>query len=501
MANSNNDVEPEAASPAARARKRTATSSASPKRPRSEKRAASPKKRAATDERSQMIASPVPEEVDMSDAPETNAHHQPAAIDGSNVAESLQETAPAVEAEERAPVADATPAAAETAASVEAAAPQPEEAPPAPEEEIGVAYARDSVETLRAETAAAVQELEVEIRNQTEGSAETRDLAADLLRLIRENLERLRPPALDSVVTALRQNVFNSDYLDPDFWRGIAMVLQYQVTELTALIQRRLRGEFAVDAYGMDSELIELVRPVAGFLYRSWWRVTSEGLDGVPSEGPALLLANHSGVLPWDSAMIATAVLEDHPSQRLVRSLHDPWMTTVPGLAPALAAFGQAPALPENAARLLDDGQLVCAFPEGAQGAGKLFWNRYRLTGFDAREYIRVALRARAPIIPVAVIGAEEIYPMLINVRPVAQLLNLPYFPLTPLFPWFGLLGITPLPSKWSIIFDTPIDPSAYGAEAADDPVTLAQINDLVQRRIQSLLDERTAARRSIFFG
>ncbi|MDW8145384.1 MAG: lysophospholipid acyltransferase family protein [Roseiflexaceae bacterium] len=487
MSHSNNNGEDDAASPAARARKRKATSSAGPKRLRSEKRAASANKRAATDERSQLLASRVPEEVDMSDAPETNTPGQPVAIDGSNV-ERIQETASAVESEERTPVVDAVPAAAEAAAPAEAAESQPEEAPPAPEEEIGVAYAGEraspSVETLRTETATAVQELEVEIRNQTAGSAETRNLAADLLRLIRENLERLRPPALDSVVTALRQNVFNSDYLDPDFWRGIAMVLQYQVNELTALIQRRLRGEFAVDAYGMDSELIELVRPVASFLYRSWWRVTSEGLDGVPAEGPALLLANHSGVLPWDSAMIATAVLEDHPSQRLVRSLHDLWMTSVPGLAPALAAFGQAPALPENAARLLSDGQLVCAFPEGVQGAGKLFWNRYRLTGFDAREYIRVALRAGAPIIPVAVIGAEEIYPVLIDVRPLAQLLNLPYFPLTPLFPWFGLLGITPLPSKWSIIFDTPIDPSAYGPAAADDPVTLAQINDLVQRRI-----------------
>ncbi len=431
----------------------------------------------------------------MSESPQAHTGDLP--INGVQAADNVQETSAVPVVEDQPAVQNQVDAPVETA----------DAAAPAPEEEIDVTSTTepvapvDAVETLRAETAAAVQELEVEIRNQTEGSAETRDLAADLLRLIRENLERLRPPALDNVVTALRQNVFNSDYLDPDFWRGIAMVLQYQVNELTALIQRRLRGEFAVDAYGMDSELIELVRPVAGFLYRSWWRVTSEGLDGVPEEGAALLLANHSGVLPWDSAMIATAVLEDHPSQRLVRSLHDSWMTNVPGLAPALAAFGQVPASSENAMRLLEDGHLVCAFPEGVQGAGKLFWNRYRLTGFDAREYIRAALRIGAPIIPVAVIGAEEIYPMLINVRPVAQLLNLPYFPLTPLFPWFGLLGIAPLPSKWSIIFDTPIDPLAYGPKAADDSTTIAQINDLVQRRIQALLDERTAARRSIFFG
>ncbi len=389
---------------------------------------------------------------------------------------------------------EATPAAmAEVAVEIpiETAAPLPETP----------AAAADHVAALRAETAAAVQELEVEIRNHTAGPDETRTMAAEVLRLIRENLERLRPPALDNVVAALRQNVLNSDYLDPDFWRGIGMVLQYQVTELTALVQRRLRGEFAIDSYGMDAELIELVRPFAGFLYRSWWRVTAEGLDGVPGDGPALLLANHSGVLPWDSAMIATAVLEEHPSARLVRTLHVPWLAMVPGAAPALAAFGQVQALPENAARLLDEGQLVCVFPEGAQGAGKLFWNRYRLTGFEAGEYIRLALRVGAPIIPVAVVGAEEIYPMIANARPIAQLLNLPYFPLTPLFPWLGLLGMVPLPSKWSIVFDAPIDTGAYGADAADNPDVIARINDQVRLRIQELLDEYTAERRSVFFG
>lgn len=386
--------------------------------------------------------------------------------------------------------------------STEIAVDVAQSAPAAEPEEVEVPIAASSEsDALRAETAAAVQELEVEIRNQTGGSEETRDMAAEVLRLIRENLERLRPPALDKAATLLRENVLNSDYLDPDFWRGIGMVLQYQMTELSSLIQRRLRGEFVVDEYGMDTELVELVRPFAGFLYRSWWRVTSEGLDGVPGDGPALLLANHSGVLPWDSAMIATAILEEHASGRLVRTLHVPWLTNIPGVAPALAAFGQLQALPENAARLLDEGQIVCAFPEGAQGAGKLFWNRYRLSSFDGATYIRAALQTGAPIIPVAVVGAEEIYPMFANARPIAQLLNLPYFPLTPLFPWLGLLGMVPLPSKWTIVFDTPIDTSGFGAEAAEDPAIVASINEQVRARIQALLDERTNTRRSVFFG
>src|SRR5262249_47728388 len=151
----------------------------------------------------------------------------------------------------------------------------------------------------RARTAAeSVQELEVEIRNQPDVQPETRDLAADALRLIRENLARMSPPALQQAARLIRENL-SSDYLDPDFWRGVAMVLRYQAEETAGMIRRRLRGEYTTDAYGMDMELIEVVRPFLVFLYRTWWRVTAEGLENVPGEGRALMVANHSGVLPW----------------------------------------------------------------------------------------------------------------------------------------------------------------------------------------------------------
>ncbi|HWQ13189.1 MAG TPA: lysophospholipid acyltransferase family protein [Roseiflexaceae bacterium] len=374
----------------------------------------------------------------------------------------------------------------------------PASAAPAPAAAAAVGVS--ATDALRAEAAAAVQELEVEIRNQPEGAG-TRDLAAEALRLIRENLARLSPPALQRAAALIRENVLSGDYLDPDFWRGIGMVLRYQAEETSALVQRRLKGEYTLDAYGMDQELIDIVRPFAAFLYRTWWRVTAEGLAHIPAEGPALLVANHSGVLPWDSAMIATAVLEDHPQPRLVRSLHASWLGSVPVMAPALAAFGQVPALPENAERLLGEGQLVCAFPEGARGAGKLFWNRYRLAAFDAAGYVQAALRTGAPIVPVAVIGAEEIYPVVADARPVARLLGFPFFPLTPLFPWLGPLGLIPLPSKWTIIFDAPIATRGLGPNAADDPASVQRLAGVTRARIQALLDERVPARKSVFFG
>jgi 1-acyl-sn-glycerol-3-phosphate acyltransferase len=379
-------------------------------------------------------------------------------------------------------------------------APNPPDAGAPPAEELDVPIA--GAEVLRAETAEAVQELEVEIRSSGAGRPEERDMAAAALRLIRENLERLSPQGLERVSQALRQNVFNSDYLDPDFWRGIGMVLQYQADEVRALVQRRMKGEYALDAYGMDQELIDLVRPFAAFMYRTYWRVTAEGLEHVPADGAALLVANHAGVLPWDSAMVANALLDDHPAGRLARTLHATWLTGVPGVAPALAAFGQVPALPENAARLLDEGQLVVAYPEGALGAAKPFWNRYKLASFEpARGFVAAALRAGAPIVPLAVIGSEETYPVLFDVKPLARLIGLPYFPITPQFPFLGLLGLLPLPSKWTIVFDTPLDTAGLGAGAADDPAMVARLADLARARIQALLDERGAAKRPAFFG
>jgi 1-acyl-sn-glycerol-3-phosphate acyltransferase len=350
----------------------------------------------------------------------------------------------------------------------------------------------------RADAVAAVEELEVEIRNQADTPAATRDLMANVLRLIRENLTRMAPEQLGRAATLIRENV-SSDYLDPDFWRGIGMVLQYQVDEVTSLIKRRQRGEYTLDAFGMDTELVDLVRPFSGFMYRSYFRVSVEGLEHVPSDGRALLAANHSGVLPWDGMMIASAVLEEHDAPRVVRVLYAPSALALPGLPRALEAFGQVCDTSANVLRLLEDDQLACVFPEGAHGLGKLFKSRYKLARFRRSGSVALALQSSAPIVPVAVVGAEETYPMLADAQPLAQMLRLPFFPITPLFPWLGPLGLIPLRTKWSIAFGEPLPTAGYGPDAAADPLLVSRLCEQLRERIQTIIEQQLAARTSVF--
>jgi len=347
-------------------------------------------------------------------------------------------------------------------------------------------------------------EVEIDIRQQSNQQpppqAALAHFAAGVVRLIGENLQRMTQEQIVRVNSML-QGVDLRDYLDPDFWKGIGMVLRYQIDEQVNFIQRRLRGEYSTDPFGMDREIIEIARPFLTFMYTTWWRVTATGLEHVPAQGRALLVANHSGVLPWDGAMIATAVANEHPAQneRIVRSLHLHWFTTLPVIAPTLAALGQVPGIPENAIRLLEQDELVCVFPEGLKGVGKLFKDRYKLARFGRGGFVQAALRTQAPIIPVAVVGAEEIYPMLANAEGVAKLFGFPYFPLTPFFPWFGLLGVIPLPTRWSITFCPPIATDSYEPEAADDPITVLALTEQVREIIQETINQKLAERTSVF--
>ncbi|MCG8346694.1 MAG: 1-acyl-sn-glycerol-3-phosphate acyltransferase [Chloroflexales bacterium] len=349
----------------------------------------------------------------------------------------------------------------------------------------------------------AAYELEVEIRNHIRSNGEaqaavTSDLVAGIFRLIAENLERMAPPQVRTALEML-QGINVKDYLDPDFWKGIWMVVSYQINEQIAFIQRRLRGEYEVDPYGMDRELIEVAHPFLTFMYRTWWRVNTEGLDYIPDSSRALLVANHSGVLPWDSVMITTAVLEEHSSERLVRNLFQSWMSALPVTSSILTTIGQAPGLPENAVRLLEKDELVCVFPEGEKGTGKLYKDRYRLARFGRGGYVQAALQTGAPLIPVAVVGAEEIYPMIANAEPFAKLLGVPYFPITPLFPWLGVLGAIPLPTRWSITICPPISTAEFGPDAADDPLIVFMLSEQVRCVIQETIDEKLKTRTSLF--
>ncbi len=348
-------------------------------------------------------------------------------------------------------------------------------------------------------------EMEIEVRNEADhqATAESRDVLrflAGILRMIGENIERMTPPQIQNVVGMLKDAEV-SDYTDRDFWQGIWMVVDYQIKEQTDFIQRRMRGEYETDAYGMDRELIDVVRPFFNFLYHTWWRTQTEGIANVPADGRGLLVANHSGVLPWDGAMIATSVANEQGSDedRIVRTLFLNWFNTLPFISPTLSALGQVPGLPDNATRLLEEDQLVCVFPEGLKGVGKLFKDRYKLARFGRGGFVQAALRTGSPIIPVAVVGAEEIYPMLANFEPLARLMGLPYFPITPFFPWLGPIGAIPLPTRWSITYCPPISLIDYGPEDADDPLVVFTISEQVRGISQDTLNKKIAERSSVF--
>lgn len=256
-----------------------------------------------------------------------------------------------------------------------------------------------------------------------------------------------------------------------------------------------------VDEFGYDPKFTETIRPLLEFLYAVWWRVETAGVERVPASGPTLVVANHSGVLPWDGMMINVALRHEHPARRHCRMLALDMFALLPMLAPFLVRTGAVRANPENGLRLLQRGEMVGVFPEGVKGVGKYYKDRYKLARFGRGGFVRIALRSGAALIPTAVVGSEEVHPMLARADFIGKPFGLPYFPLTPTFPWLGPLGAIPLPTKWSIEFGDAMDMSSYGPEAADDPILVNRLSQEVRQRIQTMIDGRLARRRSIWFG
>ena len=255
------------------------------------------------------------------------------------------------------------------------------------------------------------------------------------------------------------------------------------------------------DDFGADPRFAQTLEPLIEFLYAVWWRVEATGTENVPGSGPGLVVANHSGVLPYDGLMVQLAIRHEHPARRLCRMLALDMFALLPVLAPLLTKSGSVRASPENAERLLQRGELLGVFPEGVKGIGKRFGERYKLARFGRGGFVRVALRTGTPIIPCAIVGAEEIHPVVGKADWIGRPFGLPYFPLTPTFPWLGPLGLVPLPTKWSIDFGEPIDLSAHGPEAAQDPILVNRIAENVRATLQRMVDGRLARRRSIWFG
>jgi 1-acyl-sn-glycerol-3-phosphate acyltransferase len=251
------------------------------------------------------------------------------------------------------------------------------------------------------------------------------------------------------------------------------------------------------------SERVEgfLDRTVVDFFYNQWFRCEVEGIENVPATGGALLVSNHSGALPPDAPMIAKAIKEEHAHPRPLNITVEHFFKGYPGFSMLIPKIGCVAAHPANVQRLLyDEQQLVLVFPEGRKGTEKLYKDRYRLRRFGRGGFVEAAMRARAPIVPVCVVGAEEAAPIFAHLTPLAKLTGLTYFPITPTFPHFGLLGMLGyLPAKFKIRF---LEPFRFEAEGLQEDKALVQtVAQEIRARIQENVWEMVKKRKSVWFG
>ncbi len=266
------------------------------------------------------------------------------------------------------------------------------------------------------------------------------------------------------------------------------------------MVGRELAGGTEADQFGFDPEFnARVLLPLARLLYRHWFSIRMRGLEHVPAEGAALVVANHSGTLPIDALMLQTGLHDEHPAHRNLRLLGADLVYELPLVASIARKGGHVRACRADAHQLLTSGEVVGVFPEGFKGIGKPFAERYQLRRFGRGGFAATAIRARVPIVPCAIVGAEEIYPMIGDFKPLARLLRLPYFPVTPLFPWLGLLGAVPLPSRWVIEFCPPVPTDGYSPADAKDPVAVADLSGRVRGTVQRKLDDLLAQRGPAF--
>jgi len=312
--------------------------------------------------------------------------------------------------------------------------------------------------------------------------------------------ETRRPPTTGHD-RSLLAGLSPGDWLDA-LQAGAAQVFgddwEPRLAEFLAFLRRRLTGEYDVDQFGFDPEVAERLllaslRPLA----EKWFRIEVRGADNLPAEGGALVVSNHSGTLPVDAAMTMFIVHEQ--TGRFLRPLGADLVFRLPFVSTIARKGGATLACNEDAERMLAGGELVGVWPEGFKGIGKPFSERYKLQRFGRGGFVAAALRTRVPIVPLSVVGAEEIFPLVGNIPALARLLGVPYVPITPLFPWLGPLGMVPLPSKWLMEFGEPIRTDEYDDGAADDPMLVFNVTDQVRETIQQSLYALLVQRSSVW--
>ena len=291
----------------------------------------------------------------------------------------------------------------------------------------------------------------------------------------------------------------------PGVFQGARSVAKVAGDMVTPEYYTRKLGEFGlrdrssrVDEFGMDPVYRSSIRPVLEFLFRKWWRVKLEGVSNIPDRGPALLVGNHAGIVPYDAAMVAFGVENRHPAKRRVRFLIEDWFATLPFANPLLVRSGAVRAHRENAERLLRTGHLVGAFPEGTKGSLKLYKDRYRVQRFGRGGAVRIAMRTGVPIVPFAIVGSEEIYPVLAKANWLGRAVGLGEFPISANLA-LGPLGIIPFPSKWVIRFGEPIHVGQTGKKGKESDLRINKISNQLRSTVQEMVDKLLARRKSVW--
>ena len=250
------------------------------------------------------------------------------------------------------------------------------------------------------------------------------------------------------------------------------------------------------DEFGLDPQTLKASLAVTRWIYTDYFRVQAHGLQNIP-QGRVLLIANHGGQIPIDGLLIGLAMLLEAKPARVVRGMIERWVPGLPFVSSFFSKVGQIVGDVRNCRELLEQEQAVLVFPEGVRGSGKTVFQKYRLQRFGT-GFIRLALEARCPIAPVGVVGCEEAYPSILNLKPLARLLGAPYIPVTPFFPFLGPIGALPLPTQVQIHFGEPI----HVTGEADGPESAIEAEaERVKQAIQTMLDQAVAERGTRWFG
>jgi 1-acyl-sn-glycerol-3-phosphate acyltransferase len=330
--------------------------------------------------------------------------------------------------------------------------------------------------------------------------------AAAPIRLLSKNEPPLDEPSKESQREAARVARARARRLARRKREFLPTVDESWLSELSAAfvneqVEEKIRqsptdlNEYGFDSWGLSPRSARYGYTAFAWLYRNYWRVQTYGIENVPS-GRVLLIGNHSGQLPIDGVMVSVAMLLEAKPPRLCRAMVERWFTTLPVVGNFIQRHGAIVGDPLNCERLLERGEAIIVFPEGARGSGKVWRDRYKLMRFGL-GFMRLAMATNTPIVPFGVIGGEEQAPSFVDAKPLAKLLGFPYFPLTPTFPWLGLLGMVPYPTKYRIHFGKPL---AFRGNPDDRDEVIQRKVDTVKRAIRTLIDKGLEEREGVFF-